>query len=272
VYARILLFCVFSFVGCGSAIAQDYVIGGGDLLRVSVWDVPQLSVEVIVRPDGKITLPAVGDVIAAGATPKELALTIKSEIGKMVQEPVVTLTVVEVTNNRIYVAGGGVPSEVVPVSNQVTLFQFLCRFNSFSEADLKRAYLLRAGKKVFSNFEPLFFDGDMSLDQQLEANDIVFIPNYSDNKVYVVGAVNEPRYVTYRSGLKVLDAILEAGGFSEYADKGDVLIIRNQTLAHGEVKKTQFEADIKALLKGKDLKQNFLLQPGDYVNVKEGIF
>jgi polysaccharide export outer membrane protein len=261
------------FIFCSSGvIAQDYIIGGGDLLRVSVWDVPKLSVEVVVRPDGKITLPAVGDVVAAGATPRRLAITLKKVLAKMVHKPVVTLTVVEVTNNRIYVAGGGVPSEIVSISNQMTLFQFLCRFNSFSEADLKRAYLLRDGKKIKKNFESLFLDGDMSTDMKLIANDIVFIPNYNDNKVYVVGAVNEPRYVSYRSGLKVLDVILEAGGFSEYADKSDVLIIRNKKRANGEVEKVELEADIKALLKGKDLKQNYLLEPGDYVNVQEGIF
>ena len=271
-YARILLCLVVFILGSSAVIAQDYIIGGGDLLRVSVWDVPKLSVEVVVRPDGKITLPAVGEVVAAGSTPKRLAIAIKKVLGKMVHKPVVTLTVVEVTNNRIYVAGGGVPSEVVPVSNQMTLFQFLCRFNSFTEADLKRAYLLRDGKKIKSNFEALFFGGDLSSDKKLVANDIVFIPNYNDNKVYVVGAVNEPKYVFYRSGLKVLDVILEAGGFSEYADRGDVSIIRNQKLANGEVEKIELEADIKALLKGKDLKQNHFLEPGDYVNVKEGIF
>ena len=137
---------------------------------------------------------------------------------------------------------------------------------------MTRAYVMRDGKKIKENFEGLFLTGDLTGDINLEANDIVFIPNYSDNKVYVVGAVNEPRYVFYRSNLKVLDAILEAGGFTEFADKGDVVIIRMQKLADGKIEKIEIEADIKALLKGKDVKQNHLLRPGDYVNVKEGIF
>ena len=270
--SKILFVVLLLSIGCGTALAQDYVIGGGDVLQVSVWDVPQFSVEVAVRPDGKITLPAVGDIVAAGATPKQLAATIQKTLKGMVHEPVVTLTVLEVTNNRIYVAGGGVPSEIVLMTNQITLFQFLCRFDSFNEADLTRAYIMRGDKKIKENFEGLFLAGDLTRDINLEANDIVFIPNYSDNKVYVVGAVNEPRYVFYRSNLKVLDAILEAGGFTEFADKGDVVIIRMQKLADGKIEKIEIEADIKALLKGKDLKQNHLLRPGDYVNVKEGIF
>jgi len=266
------MFCLLFIGFAGSVGAQDYIIGGGDLLQVSVWDVPQFSVEVVVRPDGKITLPAVGDIVAAGVSPKLLAAKIKKVLAGMVNEPIETLTVLEVTNNRIYVAGGGVPSEVVLFTNQVTLFQFLCRFDSFDEADLKRAYVMRDGKKIKDNFEDLFLSGDLNGDLELEADDIVFIPNYNDNKVYVVGAVNEPRYVFYRTNLKVLDAILEAGGFTEFADKGDVVIIRMQKLADGTVEKIEIEADIKALLKGKDPTQNHLLQPGDYVNVKEGIF
>ena len=148
---RILLIALILLSIAVNAVAQDYIIGGGDLLRVSVWDVPQLSVEVIVRPDGKITLPAVGDVDAAGVTPKYLARKITKVLGKVVKKPIVTLTVVEVTNNRVYVAGGGVPSEVVPLSSQMTLFQFLCRFDSLDEADLQGSFVMRKGKIIKNN-------------------------------------------------------------------------------------------------------------------------
>jgi len=272
VLRRIVMVLAFLHLFALGVCAQDYIIGGGDVLQVSVWDVPNLSVQVVVRPDGRITLPAVGDVLAAGMTPENLAEKIKKVLGKMVHKPVVTLTVMEVTNNRIYVAGGGVPSGVVPMENQVSLFQFLCRFDTFEQGDLKHAFLMRGGQKLKSDFEGLFYGGDLSGDLLLEPDDIVFIPKFSDNKVYVVGAVNEPRYVFYRSGLKVLDAILEAGGFTEFADKGDVAIIRQQTLSDGRSRKVEIDADITALLKGKDLTQNHLLEPGDYINVKEGLF
>jgi len=272
VMKRILSVCVAGILIAGSAAAQEYVIGGGDVLQVSVWDVPQFSGQVVVRPDGMITLPAVGDIQAAGSTPTSLAQKIKKTLKGMVHAPVVTLTVVQVTNNRIYVAGGGVPSEVVPMTTQISLFQFLCRFNSFDEADLKRAYLMRNGKKIKSNFEGLTKGGDLSGDIDLEPDDIVFIPNYNDNRVYVVGAVNQPRYISYRTDMTVLDAILEAGGFTQFADQGEVRIIRNMRIANGSFEKIELEADIEDLLKGKDLKQNIHLEPGDYVNVKEGMF
>lgn len=252
----------------GAASANDYIIGDGDSLNVSVWKEPDLSVKVIVRPDGKITLPAIGDVIASGSTPQLLADKIEAALRRVVKEPIVTLTVVNVTNNNIYVAGGGVPSEVVPLTGRISLFKFLCRFSSFENADLKRAYVVRGDQRVKEDFFGLFVEGDFSQDIALMANDIVFIPSYRDNKVYVVGAVMEPKYIYYRNEMKILDAILEAGGFTEYADKNDVVVIRkDQNLPHKKI-----EVNIEALMKGKGIQQNIALQPGDYITVSEGIF
>jgi len=248
----------------GVALAADYVIGDGDVLRVSVWGVPDLSVEVTVRPDGKITLPAAGDVMASGLTPEALAENLRKAIRRLVKEPIVTLTVAQITNNRVYVSGGGVPAEVVNLTGRTSLFKFLCRFGTLENADLRHAYLLRAGQKMKVDFYKLFWDGDFSQDLQLEPEDILFIPTNELNKVYVVGAVGQPRFIFYRAEMKVLDAILEAGGFTEYANEDNIVVLRNS----GE----KIKVNVKELLKGKDLRQNVFLKPGDYVIVDEGLF
>lgn len=271
-HRTILLLLAAVFLVCGTALAKDYTIGDGDSLDVSVWKEPELSGEVIVRPDGKITLPAIGDVVAAGTTPERLANNIEKALRKVVKEPIVTLTVVRVTNNNIFVAGGGVPSEVVPLTGRISLFKFLCRFSSFENADLKSAYVMRDGKKVVKNFHGLFVDGDFSQDVALMANDIVFIPNHRDNKVYVVGAVMEPKYIFYRNEMKILDAILEAGGFTEYADQSEVVIIRKKTNPGQKQSNNEIEVNIEDLMRGKGVHQNIALQPGDYITVNEGIF
>ena len=132
---------------------------------------------------------------------------------------------------------------------------------------------MRNGVKINIDFQKLFFDGDFSQDIALSPNDIVFIPHHRDNKVYVVGAVMEPKYIYFRNGIKVLDAILEAGGFTEYADQSEVVVIRkslNLQIDNGA--DVEIEVNIKKLLKGKDAKQNILLRPGDYVTISEGIF
>ena len=71
--SRSLLFVLAAFlISTPSAIGGDYIIGDGDALVVSVWNEPELSGDVTVRPDGKITLPAIGDVLATGMTPSSI--------------------------------------------------------------------------------------------------------------------------------------------------------------------------------------------------------
>jgi polysaccharide export outer membrane protein len=246
------------------AFAADYVIGDGDVLQVSVWGVPELSVQVKVRPDGKITLPASGDVVATGKTPKMLGRQIRGLLGKFVKEPVVTLTVVEVTNNKVYVAGGGVPSRVVNLDGRTTLFRFLCQIENLENADLSESYLLRNGKRVVADFYALLNKGDMSKDLNLEPEDILYIPDIESKKIYVVGAVKEPKFIQYRENIKVLEAILIAGGFDEYAKENDVSIVRKN--------KKKIRVKITDLVNGKDLDQNVSLLPGDYVVISEGFF
>ena len=258
-----LSFFVLLFLMCIPVFAEDYIIGEGDVLGVSVWGEPELSVEVTVRPDGKITLPAAGDVRASGETPERLSNKISRFLRKYVQQPIVTVTVSQITNNRIYVSGGGVPSEVVEMPGKTMLFKFLCRFENLEDADLKRAYVMRKGQKIKSNFYNLFVKGDFSQDIELQAEDIVFLPTNEHNKIYVVGGVNAPTYIFYREGIKVLDAILEAGGFTEFAKLNDVTILRGED---------KIKVRLKEVMKGKDSAMNIFLKPGDYIMVEEGLF
>lgn len=244
--------------------AADYVIGSGDGLQVFVWGSPELCVGVQVRPDGKITLPAAGDIEAQGFTPTQLKIKLEKELSNFVKKPIVTVTVTRITNNKIYISGGGVATGVVEMAGDTTLFRLLCQLGDVKEADLDNAYLYRDGTKLVSNFYALFMEGDLSKDVELQANDIVHLPSNEVNKVYVVGAVGAPKYIFYRHGMKVLDVILEAGGFGEYAKKSNIVIVRKD----GQ----KLEVNIKDLLKGKDLTQNIEVMPGDYVIVRESMF
>ncbi|HEC97228.1 MAG TPA: sugar ABC transporter substrate-binding protein [Nitrospirae bacterium] len=263
-----VLFCIiFSLVFLSVAFANDYLIGDGDTLKISVWGEPELSAVTIVRPDGKITLPAVGDVRASGYQPIELAGKLTEDLKKIMKEPIVTVTVTGITNNKVYVFGGGVPSGVHNLPGRTSLLRFLCRLGSFENADLKRAYIVREGKKLDVNFYHLFIKGDLSKDVMLKAEDIIYIPDNELNKIYVIGAVNEPKYVFYRENMRILDAILEAGGFTKFAKENDVLVLRKKA---GKTETIVVKA--KDLMTEGDLKENIALEPGDVVIVKEGIF
>lgn len=88
-----------------AAGAYDYVLGVEDKLSVSVWKEPDLTKTVAVRPDGKITFPLVGDVQAAGRTPRQLSDDLAKLFAKFIKEPVVTVIVEEINNFKVFVLG-----------------------------------------------------------------------------------------------------------------------------------------------------------------------
>ncbi|MBN2232267.1 MAG: polysaccharide biosynthesis/export family protein, partial [Deltaproteobacteria bacterium] len=213
---KMLVFLVLSFFLLSSpGSAADYIVGAGDGLSVSVWGSPDLSGETLVRPDGKITLPAVGDVTAAGLTLDELRTALREALKSVVREPVVTVAVTTITNNKVFISGMG--TGVIQMGAPMTLYQLLCQVEGVANADLTNAFLSRDGKKIVTDFHPLFARGEMDRDVPLQANDVIHIPTNEMNKIYVLGAVNGPRYVLHRPGMKLLDVVLDAGGFSDYA-------------------------------------------------------
>jgi polysaccharide export outer membrane protein len=282
--SRSVLVFVSIFLLALTGWAADYVIGEGDTLMISVWGEKDLSLSVKVRPDGKISIPAVGEVTAANSTAKDLQALLTQKIKRIVKNPVVTVIVTDITNNKVYLFGGGVSSRVYSLTQRTTLLQLLCQLgeqqtgsdsatidsgtsNSARDSDLKNAYVLRNGKKIKKNFYDLFIGGNIAEDIAIEPNDVIFIPGHSDKNVYVMGAVVTPRSISYRDGLTVMAAILEAGGFTKYANQNDTVIYRKD--GNREI---TISVKMKRLINDGDLAQNLRLQPGDYIVVKEGIF
>jgi polysaccharide export outer membrane protein len=244
-------------------VAEDYKIGNGDALEVAVWGVPDMSRSVVVRPDGKITLPAVGDVLAKNATPAELSNLLAKEMKVYIKEPIVTVSVKSIRNNRVYVIGGGL-SRVIDMANEMTLMKLLSMLGDFSQVDLRRAYVSRGGEKIASDFYSLFFEGDLSQDIDIKAEDVIFMPSNVNNRLYVLGAVGGPRPIQYVEGMTVLDAILGAGGFSEFAKDDSVVIVRKDL--------SQIKVDLERILEKMDVKANIFVEPGDYILVDESLF
>lgn len=259
----LVLWAVFG----GLCWAGDYTIGAGDSLSVSVWGVPELSVSVTVRPDGKMTLPAVGDVAAAGMTPAHLGTELGRVLGDYVKNPIVTVTVNEVTNNRIYISGGGIPAQVRHLVGSSSLFKLLCGLEGIEYADLQRAFVMRGKEKLDVDMYDLFNRGNLAVDVDLEAEDILFLPTNELNKVYVVGAVAKPQAIIYRDGLSILDVVLESGGFTKFAKTSAVLILRKK----GE-ERERIKLNMDDLMEDGVLSENIPMQRGDYVLVREGMF
>jgi polysaccharide export outer membrane protein len=265
--AVILAFVMISVLPSVSR-AGEYTIGEGDTLLISVWGEKDLSLSVKVRPDGKITVPAVGEVTAANTTARTLQSSLTNKLRGIVKNPIVTVIVMEITNNKVYIFGGGVKAGVYALVQRTTLLQLLCQIEDARKADLKRAYVLRDAARIKVDFSRLFINGDTTEDLAIEPNDVIFIPANTEKNVYVVGAVNMPKFIEFREGLTVMEAILEAGGFTKFASQNDTIIYRKDE----HKKEISIPVKIKRLINDGDLKQNEKLKPGDYIVVKESIF
>jgi len=178
----------------GVPVAADadtptYHIGVDDLVQVSVWHNPDLSATVPVRPDGKISLPLVGDVAAGGRTPPEVAADVKQRLTTYVRDPQVAVIITELRSHE---------------------------------------YLSR---------------------------------------VRVTGAVRQPVSVPFRQGMTVLDAVLAAGGLTDFAAAD-----RSELYRKNGAGTKAFDVHLGKIMKKGDLETNLAVQPGDIITVPERAF
>ena len=273
-YAMLIIAALF-----GTSAGEGYIIGDEDVLQLSVWGNPELSAQVPVRPDGMISFPIVGDVKASGKSPQELKSVLEKELSKYVKTPTVSVMVTAVNSFKVYIVGEGISglstgnssshgaAGVMTLKRNTSLLQLLAQLGSLRGADLNSSYLLRDGKKLSNDFFRLIVKGDISQDIQLKPDDTLFIPDNFEKRIMVVGAVKTPMIMTYREGLTALDAILGAGGFTEFAKQNDVLIVRKFG------KETKYiEARMKDVIRDGDISKDVPLMPGDLVIIKTGVF
>jgi len=164
-----------------AAEPSPYYIAPGDVLRVAVWKEPELTTEVFVRLDGRITVPLVGDVKAAGRTTEELSSEIRTKLRAFLEVPQVTLTVSQAISARFYVVGQVTTSGAFPLSSRITVAQALAIAGGFREfAKRDRIVVVREvhgeRKAIPFNFRDL--EAGINLEQNiaLEAGDTIIVP------------------------------------------------------------------------------------------------
>jgi len=158
-----------------------YKIGPQDVLKVDVWKEDQLTRTVPVRPDGKITLPLLNDVQAAGLTPMDLAGIIRDELKNYVNNPQVTVSVTEINSRRIYVTGEVVKAGTYPLLPQMTVLQALSSSGGFTQfARIKNIHILRTvnGQRVKLpfNYKEAINGKNPEQDIELRPGDVIVVP------------------------------------------------------------------------------------------------
>lgn len=166
-----------------STIPTDpaYKIGPQDMLRIDVWKEPDISRLVPVRPDGKITLPLLNDIQAAGLTPVQLSSKIAEGLKKYITSPQVTVGVTEINSRRIFVTGEVTRPGAFPLLPNMTVLQALSSSGGFTQfARLKNIYVLRMedGKQVKHAFNYKDAVSGKHAEQNiiLEGGDVIVVP------------------------------------------------------------------------------------------------
>ncbi|HWG58155.1 MAG TPA: polysaccharide biosynthesis/export family protein [Candidatus Acidoferrales bacterium] len=167
---------------------SKYLIGAGDVLKISVWDSPQLSEDVPVRPDGKISLPLLNDVQAAGLTPTQLSEQITEKLKQFVKgddksgDPhPVTVIVTQINSQRVYVLGEVTRAGAFPMLPGMNVLQALSSAGGFTQfANTKKIYVLRtesgAQHKFLFNYKDVVSGKQPGENITLKPGDTIVVP------------------------------------------------------------------------------------------------
>jgi len=181
VFATSLALHTVTLAAESSKPVDYYRIQPGDVLAVSVWKEEDLIQEIIVRPDGQITFPLVGEAKAAGNSIEDLRLLISERLKKYIPDPVVTVSVRELSGNTIYVLGKVNRPGVFPIVRNVDVMQALSLAGGTSTyAALNDIKILRRenGKVRALSFKYAEVEKGKRLEQNivLQAGDVVVVP------------------------------------------------------------------------------------------------
>lgn len=257
-----------------TAMAKDYTLYPGDLLKVEVFDHQDLTTTLRIPANGIVPFPLIGDV--TGVVGRSVG-SFTGEVSKRllqgyIRQAVVTATVIEFSPRYVYVMGNVAKPGGVPLSPflQLTAMQSIGQAGGFLE-DANRGGTLvirddpnQPGAKIGLAVPVTDKVDSLVGDVELKPNDIIIVPRL--DRVYIIGHVGKPGAVNLPSQevLTVSKAVSLAGGFSQYAKQSDVQLMRAS-------KRVQV-VDVRAILTGDTKVQDPVLEPGDTVFVPESRF
>jgi polysaccharide biosynthesis/export protein len=158
--------------------SSSYVIGVGDVLRITVWKEPDLTLDATVRLDGRITLPLLGDVEAAGRAPGQLAAALMAELEKYMEKPRVTVAVSQANSARVYVVGQTMRPGEFPLTGRMTVLKALALAGGFKEfARPESIVIVREDQTVLAfNYKRVAEGKDLSQNILLAPWDTIVVP------------------------------------------------------------------------------------------------
>lgn len=261
--------------GALPAQSMMYRLGARDLLHVNIFtredsDEDNAPIEVPVNTAGRINLPLIGRVQAAGSTADELEAEITRRLSKFVKDPQVSVHVREYRARKVFVVGQvNLNGPVYLEHENTTLFEVISRAGGFvtamvnplEGADPHNVVVERGGKKIQIDFYGDATSLEEALNFLVRDGDQIFVPKPL-NRVRVLGGVRNATELELKPGMTLLDAIAKAGSFTERSRRDQVRIIR----AGGGRENTTY-VDATKIFHGRN--PDIPLQSGDVIYVSE---
>lgn len=252
----------------------EYKIGPKDLLEISVFGQDELNKTVRVSEDGKITFPLLGEVEVKGLTKVELEKKLSRLLEeKYLHNPQVTIFIKEYQSKRVSVLGAVKNPGHYEILGRQTLLHIISKAGGLTNETGEDIIIMRQSQdgsniSLKISIDGLFLKGDPDLNIPLQPNDIINVPIDKIVYVYIFGQVKNPGALDVKKSNipTLLRAIAQAGGFSERASKGGVIIKRKDESGNEKTTKV----NVKDIIKGK--KKDIQLMENDVVIVPETIF
>ena len=246
-----------------------YRIGVGDSLLVNVWDEPKLNGVLSVLPDGTITMPLAGTLRASGYTGPELSRQIANRLSAVFRKrPEVTVTVKAMGNNFFYISGAVGKAGPVAFTHNIRLLQAIILAGGASPAaDEDHVVLIRNDQPRTLSIEKLDQGKDLSNNIRIYPQDIIIVPLKTD-QIYLMGEVTAPGAYYYNKGMTVMQALIQAHGWSQFASTGSIRVIRRQK----DGTKKIIHIDIDHIENEKKTEPKEYLKPGDVIYIPQRMF
>ena len=261
----------------------SYRVGIGDVLNITVWDHPELTIPAgqfrsagetgnVVHPDGTIFYPYIGKVDVIGKPVTEIRSLITENLGRFIEAPQIDVSVAAFRSQRVFVSGAVVQPSTVPITNvPLTLLDALNACGGMSpDADWRSVVITRdtpqGTVKEVVDIYALYQQGDMSQNRLLGGNDVIHVPRNDGLKVFVMGdVVKASTQRMDRSGLTLAEALNNSGGIDESsANASGIFVLRASPEQDKVVDVFQLDASMGSML---ILSTQFQLQPMDIVYV-----
>ncbi len=255
----------------------EYRIRTSDVLLISIPYEPDSEKTVPVRPDGRITYLFDIEVMAAGLTYNELNHILRNKLAKYYKSPRVSVIGKSFAGNSVFIMGPVIKPGKYVIHNDTHLLDILSQSGAMSLmptqgdsirtrdiVNLDEAYIARGNEILDVNFKKLLVNRDMTQNIMLRPKDFIYIPSSlaSEKKVYVAGAVDEPRVLRFTGSITFVEAITEAGGILDGSSWS-----RRTYIIRGGVKKPKeiIRVNYPAIISGK--KKDFELQNKDIIYI-----